>query len=55
MQLQFFVNNLSSFVEKIRPRGDIEIWNIVDIKPLRKKHFFIRELEENLFQSIEPY
>ena len=55
MQLQFFVNDLSSFVERIRPRGDIEIWNIVDIRPLRMKHFFIRELEENLFQSIEPY
>lgn len=55
MQLQLFVNDLSSFVERIRPKHDIEIaWDMVDIKPPGMKHFFIRELERNLFQSKEP-
>jgi catechol 2,3-dioxygenase-like lactoylglutathione lyase family enzyme len=55
-QLQFFVNNLALFVEKVKARGDIEIaWDMVDIQPLRMKHFFIRDPEGNLLQFTEPY
>jgi methylmalonyl-CoA/ethylmalonyl-CoA epimerase len=55
-QLQFFVDNLDSFVDKVKARGDIDIaWDLVDIKPLRMKHFFIRDPEDNLLQFTEPY
>tara|TARA_X000000950_G_C13661178_1_gene555973 strand:+ start:193 stop:759 length:567 start_codon:yes stop_codon:yes gene_type:complete len=55
-QIQFFVDNLKSFVEKVKKRGDIEIaWDFVDIKALRMKHFFIRDPEGNLIQFTEPY
>jgi catechol 2,3-dioxygenase-like lactoylglutathione lyase family enzyme len=55
-QLQFFVNDLPSFVERVKLRADIEIaWEMVDIKPLRMKHFFIRDPEGNLLQFTEPY
>ena len=48
-QLQFFVDDLGSFVSKVKARGDIEIaWDMVDITPLRMKHFFIRDPEGNL-------
>ena len=55
-QLQFFVDDLGSFVSKVKARGDIEIaWDMVDIAPLRMKHFFIRDPEGNLLQFTEPY
>ena len=55
-QLQFFVDDLGSFVSKVKARGDIEIaWDMVDITPLRMKHFFIRDPEGNLLQFTEPY
>ena len=55
-QLQFFVDDLGLFVSKVKARGDIEIaWDMVDIEPLRMKHFFIRDPEGNLLQFTEPY
>ena len=55
-QIQFFVKDLLSFVEKVKKRGDIEIaWDFVDIEALRMKHFFIRDPENNLLQFTEPY
>jgi len=55
-QLQFFVNDLAAFVHKVKERGDIDIaWEMVDIQPLRMKHFFIRDPEGNLLQFTEPY
>lgn len=55
-QLQFFVNDLAAFVHNVKERGDIDIaWEMVDIQPLRMKHFFIRDPEGNLLQFTEPY
>ena len=55
-QLQFFVDDLESFVKKVKQRGDIEIaWDMVDIEALRMKHFFIRDPEGNLLQFTQPY
>lgn len=55
-QLQFFVDDLSTFVSTVKARADIEIaWEMVDIAPLRMKHFFIRDPEGNLLQFTEPY
>ena len=55
-QLQFFVDDLESFVAKVKQRGDIDIaWDMVDIKPLKQKHFFIRDPEDNLLQFSQPY
>ena len=55
-QLQFFVNDLPAFVKKVKGRSDIDIaWDLVDIEPLRMKHFFIRDPEGNLLQFTEPY
>lgn len=55
-QLQFFVDDLPTFVKKVKDRSDIDIaWDLVDIEPLRMKHFFIRDPEGNLLQFTEPY
>jgi len=55
-QLQFFVDDVNAFAEKVKARGDIEIaWDVVDIQPLKMKHFFIRDPEGNLLQFSEPY
>ncbi|MFN8635320.1 MAG: VOC family protein [Chloroflexota bacterium] len=55
-QIQFFVDDLSAFVERVKARPDIEIaWDMIDITVLRLKHFFIRDIEGNLIQISEPY
>ena len=55
-QIQFFVDDLDAFVERVKARPDIEIaWDIIDITVLRLKHFFIRDIEGNLVQISEPY
>ena len=46
----------AAFVKKVKDRSDIDIaWDMVDIQPLRMKHFFIRDPEGNLLQFTEPY
>jgi len=55
-QIQWFVDDLDAFVERVKARPDIEIaWDIIDITVLRLKHFFIRDPEGNLIQISEPY
>jgi catechol 2,3-dioxygenase-like lactoylglutathione lyase family enzyme len=55
-QIQFFVDDLAAFVERVKARPDIEIaWDLIDITVLRLKHFFIRDFEGNLIQISEPY
>jgi catechol 2,3-dioxygenase-like lactoylglutathione lyase family enzyme len=55
-QIQFFVDDLAAFVERVKARPDVEIaWDLIDITVLRLKHFFIRDLEGNLIQISEPY
>jgi catechol 2,3-dioxygenase-like lactoylglutathione lyase family enzyme len=55
-QIQFFVDDLAAFVERVKARPDLEIaWDMIDITVLRLKHFFIRDIEGNLIQISEPY
>jgi methylmalonyl-CoA/ethylmalonyl-CoA epimerase len=55
-QIQFFVDDLAAFVERVKARPDLEIaWDLIDITVLRLKHFFIRDIEGNLIQISEPY
>ena len=55
-QIQFFIDDLAAFIERVKSRPDIQVaWDLIDIPVLRLKHFFIRDPEGNLIQISEPY